>query len=67
MQQWNKIDSDVFRPWYCVNIQLNVPDQQTTKASAVAEVLTLIADEVHLNSSSLQLPHFTVLIPFQSN
>jgi len=39
-----KIIADVFPPWQCVNTHLNAPVQQTDKASAFIEVLTLDDD-----------------------
>jgi len=38
--------ADVFPPWHCVNMHLNVPDQQTAKTSAFTEVITLADDHL---------------------
>ena len=41
-----EITADVFPPWRCVNTHLNVLDQQTDKAPALIEVLTLTDDQL---------------------
>lgn len=41
-----RVTADVFPPRYCVNKHLKAPNQQTTKASAFIEVLTLGDDQL---------------------
>ena len=45
-QQSAKTIADIFPPWHCINKELNAPDQQTAKTSAVIEVITLADDQL---------------------